>query len=265
MSRRYPKEVHDFIRANVEGRTTKELAELVNAAFGLDFTPASMKSYKANHHLKSGTPSGTPKDAPSALFPAPVADFIRQHHQGVGNEDLTDMVNQEFGAAYTVAQIRSYRKNHKLPSGVDCKFQKGHVSPNKGKKGVCAPGSEKGWFQKGHDPHNTVPVGTILTKSDGYLWKKIDDKPGIWRQNWRQLHILTWEEHNGPLPEGYRLIFKDGDRTNCSIENLAMVTLAENAVLTNCHLRFDDPEFTETGILIAKIQIAAGKRKKQED
>ena len=179
-------------------------------------------------------------------------------------EDLTAMVNQEFGAAYTVAQIRGYRKNHKLPSGVDCKFKKGSISPNKGKKGVWAPGSEKGWFQKGHDPHNTVPVGTILKKTGGYLWKKIDDKPGVWTQNWRQLHILTWEEHYGPIPEGCCLIFKDGDRTNCAIENLAMVTLSENGVLNTCHLRFDNPEFTETGILIAKVKIAADKRKKKE-
>lgn len=265
MSRRYPKEVHDFIRENVEGRTAAELAMMVNEAYGTDFTQASMKSYKANHHLKSGTHGRIPKDTPTSLFPAPVAGFIRQHHQGVGNEDLTAMVNQEFGAAYTVAQIRAYRKNHKLPSGVDCRFQKGYVPANKGKKGVWAPGCEKGWFKKGHAPHNTVPVGTILTKADGYLWKKIDDKPGGWLQNWRQLHLLTWEEHHGPIPESCRIIFKDGDRMNCAIENLAMVTLAENAVLTHCNLRFDDPEFTETGILIAKVKIAADKRRKKEE
>lgn len=109
-----------------------------------------------------------------------------------------------------------------------------------------------------------MPVGTILTKTDGYLWKKIDDKPGGWQQNWRQLHLLVWEEHHGPIPEGYRVIFKDGDRTNCSIENLAMVTMAENAVLTHCHLRFTNAEHTETGILIAKVQIAADKRKKEK-
>lgn len=139
MSRMYPKEVHDFIRANVEGRTAAELAVMVNAAFGLDFTPDSMKSYKNNHHLKSGTPCGIPKDTPSTLFPAPVADFIRQHHKGVGNEDLTTMVNQEFGTAYKTSQIRAYRKNHKLPSGVDCKFQKGSVPPTRVRRASALP------------------------------------------------------------------------------------------------------------------------------
>ena len=51
MSQRYPKEVHDFIRDNVEGRTAQELADLTNAAFGTAFTAASMKSYKTNHKL----------------------------------------------------------------------------------------------------------------------------------------------------------------------------------------------------------------------
>ena len=59
MARRYPKEVHDFIAAHVVGCTTKDLTELVNDRFGAGlFTESSMKSYKSNHKLRSGTPSG---------------------------------------------------------------------------------------------------------------------------------------------------------------------------------------------------------------
>ena len=46
MARRYPREVHEFIAANVVGRTTRELVSLVNARFNLDFTESVMKSYK---------------------------------------------------------------------------------------------------------------------------------------------------------------------------------------------------------------------------
>lgn len=61
MANRYPPEVHQFIAANVEGRTCKELAELTNREMGTAFTETMMHSYKHNHGLKSGTKCGKPK------------------------------------------------------------------------------------------------------------------------------------------------------------------------------------------------------------
>ena len=263
MSQRYLKEVHDFIRNNVAGRTAQELADLTNAAFGTDFTASSMKSYKANHKLRSGTPGGLPKDRPTELYPAEVAAYIQAKYKGTSYADMATQLKETFGRDYTQAQIMGYYKNHKLNSGLTGRFKKGHTPPNKGRKGYVAPGSEKGWFQKGSTPWDTVPVGTIVTKTDGYLWKKINDTPGVWLQNWKQLHLLIWEEAHGPVPEGYRVIFKDKNKQNCVLENLALVSLAENAVMNNCGLRFENAANTETGILIAKIKIAAGKRKKR--
>lgn len=262
MSQRYTREVHDFIRDNVEGRTAKELAEMTNARFGTDFSASSMKSYKNNHKLKSGTPCGLPKGRPTEMYPAEVADFIQENYTGTSYAEMAVKLKEVFGREYTQRQIMGYYKNHKLNSGLTGHFEKGHIPKNKGEKGYIAPGSEKGWFKEGNKPWDTVPVGTVVTKSDGYLWKKIDDKPGTWRQNWRQFHILIWEEANGPIPEGYRIIFKDKDKRNCTLGNLAMVSLAENAVMNNYGLRFESAEHTETGILIAKIKIAAKRRRK---
>lgn len=264
MSQRYPREVHDFIRDHVAGRTAQELADMTNAAFGTNFTASSMKSYKANHKLRSGTPGGLPKDRPTALYPEEVAAYIRENYKGTSYADMAARLREVFGREYTQAQIMGYYKNHKLNSGLTGRFEKGHIPPNKGRKGYVAPGSEKGWFQKGSQPWDTVPVGTIVTKSDGYLWKKIDDKPGDWRQNWKQLHLLIWEETHGPVPEGSMVIFKDSDRKNCAPENLALVTMAENAVMNRNGLRFSHAKHTEGGILIAKIKIAARKRKKRK-
>lgn len=260
MSRRYPPEVHAFIRENVAGRTTEELAAITNAAFGTTFTKHSMKSYKANHKLKSGTPLGNPKGHITKKFPQPIVDYIYAHCRGVGPTEMAKQLNSQFGTEYTKVQIKAFYGNHGLSSGLTGRFEKGNVPPNKGKTGYYAPGCEKTWFKKGHQPWDTVPVGTVIAKSDGYLWKKIDDKPGVWTQNWRQLHLLVWEEVNGAVPEGYRVIFKDGNKANCSIENLALVSLAENLVLNRYGLRTVHAAHTETGILIAKVKIAAEKR-----
>jgi HNH endonuclease len=41
------------------------------------------------------------------------------------------------------------------------------------------------------------------------------------------LHRIVWIEHNGPIPPGYSLMFRDGNRRNCSIENLELVPVLE--------------------------------------
>lgn len=259
MSQRYPPEVHQFIRENVAGRSVEELAAMTNAAFGTNFTKETMKSYKGNHKLKNGLPARTPKGRPSKQYPAPIAEFIRNNYLGVGPKKLTEMVNEKFGTDYSRKQITSYCKNHGLNSGLTGQFQKGNVSHNKGKKGLRYPGSEKGHFKKGHTPANKRPIGTILTKADGYLWKKI----GEGARDWKQLHILIWEEANGPVPDGCLVTFKDGDPQHCVLDNLIMVTRGENAVMNKNGLRPENPEYMESAVLIAKIKIAANKRKKE--
>ena len=263
MSRRYPPEVHKFIRENVDGRTTRELAALTNKTFGTSFTEGSMKAYKANHKLKSGTPTGTRKGTATKQFPSHITEYIYANYNGTGPKAMAKMLNEGFDANYTHAQIKAFYARHNLNSGQNGRFVKGNIPPNKGRKGYCAPGCEKTWFQKGQQPWDTVPVGTVLKKTDGYLWKKIGDTPGVWTQNWRQLHLLVWEAVNGPVPDGHRVIFKDGNHENCEINNLALVSLAENAVMNRYGLRYDRAESTEAGILIAKIKIAASNKNKK--
>lgn len=256
---RYTPEVHEFIRGNVQGRTAAELAELTNEAFGTGFTASSMKAYKNNHKLRSGTPTGLPKGRATDLYPADVRDFIQANYRGTSYAAMAALLKKTFGREYTTRQIMGYYKNHKLDSGLTGRFEKGNIPPNKGKKGWCAPGTEKGHFRKGHVPDNKLPIGTVQEKADGYLWKKIGDGA----RDWRQLHIILWEEANGPLPEGYVLIFRDGNKHNCDLENLVPASKAENAVMNRNKLRFSTPEHTDAGLLIAKIKIAARRKRRQ--
>ena len=46
--------------------------------------------------------------------------------------------------------------------------------------------------------------------------------------DWKAVHVLVWEEHNGPLPDGHIVIFRDGNRENFEPENLMALTRAEN-------------------------------------
>jgi hypothetical protein len=248
MARRYPKEVHDFIRENVSGRTTRELVKITNERFNLGFTESSMKSYKTNHNLRSGTPFGLPKGYPTPTFPQDVMDYILTHHKGVGPKEMAKRLNQSFGKAYTTEQLNSYYGNHHLNSGLTGHFEKGHVPPNKGRKGYCPPGSEKGHFKKGNVPWNHKPVGSERIV-DGYVWVKVAEP-----KEWKEKHRIIWEAEYGYIPEGCVIIFADGDKQNVVLENLMMVTRGELAIMNQKGLISNNPELTEAGVLIADIQ-----------
>lgn len=254
------KEVHDFVAAHTVGRSARELAAMVNERFGLGLTEQQIKAYKKNHHLPSGTGHGRPRNLPTALYPSYVTEYIYANYQGVGPLEMSQRLNEQFGTTYTKQQIKSFYGNRGLNSGVTGHFQKGCIPHNTGRKGYCAPGCEKDWFPKGHTPHNKLPIGSLVVKSDGYLWRKTGDG----KRDWRQEHRLVWEAAHGPVPSGHLLIFLDGDRMNTKLENLALVTRAENAQMTTRHLRSTVPEHTETGILIAKIHNAAKTHRRKK-
>jgi hypothetical protein len=53
-------------------------------------------------------------------YPEDVHQFIVKNYFGITTKALIGLINREFGTAYTVGQIRSYKKNHGLKSGSFC-------------------------------------------------------------------------------------------------------------------------------------------------
>ena len=261
MSRRYPPELHEFLKKFIPGHTAREISEAVADRFGIEMTADMVKSYKQNRKIRSGTPCGLPAGTPSNVFPAEVGEYIRKHHKGVGPTEMTKKINEIFGADYKPKQLNAYYKNHGLNSGLDGRFQKGHVPANKGRKGMpMHPNAVTTQFKKGHTPANKTPIGTVLMKDDGYLWKKV----GEGARDWKQLHRMIWEEAHGEIPEGYLITFKDGNRENVALDNLELITKAESIELTRRGLRTSDKDLTETGILIARLNCKLFKTKKEK-
>ena len=109
------------------------------------------------------------------------------------------------------------------------RFSPGQTPWNAGLKGWQAGGrARETQFKPGVKPSNTWrPIGAERTSKDGILYRKVADT-GIKRDDWKAVHVLVWEEHNGPLPDGRIVIFKDGNRENFEPENLMALTRAEN-------------------------------------
>lgn len=106
--------------------------------------------------------------------------------------------------------------------GVATRFQKGHGAWNKGKPFYAGGRSVETQFNSGQMPHNHVPVGTEVMATDGYLKIKVAE-PNAWE--WT--HRRNWEAVHGPIPQGSLLVFKNGDHTNCQVENLELITRGE--------------------------------------
>ncbi|MBU3811241.1 MAG: hypothetical protein H9893_06265 [Candidatus Niameybacter stercoravium] len=149
---RYPEEIKDFINNNVNGMYVHDLVEKINRRFGTNYTYSQIRSYKKNHNLKSNVPTNSRKG--NILFTKEIEKFMSDNITGTSVEDLTRKVNETFETSYTTEQIRSYKSRKGLKNDISTQFKKGHISHNKGKKGIYALGSEKGWFKKGRVSQN---------------------------------------------------------------------------------------------------------------
>jgi hypothetical protein len=244
---KYAPEIHHFILENVKGTTTRDLVKIVNEKFGTDFTESSMKSYKQNHKLKSGTPAGLPAGSPTSLFPEEIKNFIKQNYIGVGHKDMADLLNKTFGTNYTSMQMKAYYGRRSLDSGLSGKFQPGHTPANKGQKGITTGGVET-QFKEGNRPHNYKPVGTVRVTADDYVEIKVADP-----NKWKGKHIIVWEASNGAVPKGSVVIFGDGNRLNFDPDNLIHVSRKQLVMLNKKGLIQNNADLTRTGIIIADI------------
>lgn len=130
---------------------------------------------------------------------------------------------------------------------------------NKGMKGVAYPGSEKGFFPKGNTPDNSLPIGTIRTRGDGYRYIKWQDKKG--NLNWMKVARWNWEKVHGPVPKHHKLVNVSGDVTNESEDNYVLVTNEEMATLNRWIKLGDDEELNRVAITNAKLKQLIGRLK----
>ena len=186
-----------------------------------------------------------------------IKQFVLSHYKGIGPTGMARLVSEKFNVKCTRSLMKGFYSRNHLNSGVTGYFPKNNVPHNKGQKGVIYPGSEKGWFKKGNKPHNTEKVGDEVVIKDGYIKVKIAE-PNVWMLK----HRLVWETHNGPIPKDMCIRFLDGNKQNCDINNLELITRAEHLQLTRSGHYTNNPEITKTGIVLAKVDIAIRQRKR---
>ena len=122
--------------------------------------------------------------------------------------------------------------------GAAYRFQKGHTTWNAGMKGWQAEGCQATQFKAGQVNGMAAqllqPVGAERITKDGIRQRKIrEDGPP--QKRWRAYHAILWEEHHGPIPAGHIVVFRDRDMTRIEIDNLELITRAENMRRNTIH------------------------------
>ena len=114
--------------------------------------------------------------------------------------------------------------------GKNTRFQKGHNTWNKGVSYTAGGRSGETRFKPGHLSGRAAqlikPIGFERVTKDGYLERKINNDLPL-QKRWRAVHLLIWEAAHGPLPKGYAVAFKDGNKRNLALENLELVPRTE--------------------------------------
>ena len=118
----------------------------------------------------------------------------------------------------------------KSPSSIASRFQKGHHPSNKGKKvspEIYAK-MQPTMFKKGQNPVNHRDVGSERVNVDGYIEIKVAEP-----NRWRLKHRVIWEQVNGAIPKGFNVQFKNHNPLDCRLDNLYLISKAEQMAKEN--------------------------------
>ena len=165
--------------------------------------------------------------------------LLQQLYPETPNKDIAEMLHTSTNSVDSKACSLKLRKTKtylsqqgvkraRHPNVVATQFKKGVKPKNKGLRQIDFMPPEKferskaTRFKPGNIPKNTKPIGYETLYADGYIYVKTCE-------GMQKKHLVVWREHHGEIPKGIRVIFLDGDKKNCSIENLAIVDASEAA------------------------------------
>lgn len=174
--------------------------------------------------------------------------LLRENYANTTMSELMIMLQRSETAIFNRAVIlglcksREYlaelgRKTAQHPNSVVHRFKKGHIPFNKGKEERefrsrdAIERCRATQFKPGHISHNTRPVGYESIHCDGYVYIKVESGKKM-----QLKHRYVWQQRHGEIPQGMCIAFRDGNRQNCDISNLMLITEAEKATRVTASL-----------------------------
>jgi hypothetical protein len=165
--------------------------------------------------------------------------------------ELTDTIAAAIGRSKGAVKKMAYKMELKRAAAYYMKLGKAlRVQSNAGR------------YKPGHVSNFTNKKVRFASKQ-GLLYN-------LGNYQWKSLKLMVWEAHYGEVPPGHVLRLVDGNLYNVEINNIRMITRAENAVINHVFTvkRHTDQEFqlmlaaAKHTIALRQIQLNSKKRAK---
>lgn len=174
--------------------SAREIAEIINAKFGTDFSLTAIWNRAYRLQLTDGSNRH--------FYTKEQDEWLCQNITKYTYPDLVVAFNEKFHTSQSYYNI------------------KGHCI----KKGFKGGRSDK----KGYKNWRSTPIGTE-TIYNGRIYVKVSDAPTSrtaknHMANWMEKGRVVWEQHHGKIPKGHNIVYLDGNPLNCDISNLECTT-----------------------------------------
>ncbi|TDT90771.1 HNH endonuclease [Pseudodesulfovibrio indicus] len=238
MARDYSDEQLAFLRDNFKTMTVPQLTKAFNIKYKLRKSEMSIHSL-LNYYRFTGKGRVDPsKYLRCSRYTKEQKEFLREGYRSMDFHTLTAAFNDQFGENRSELAIQGAVKSHGL-------------------YGEREPGMRLNW---------TKEIGAErICPTTGFVVLKVS-QPNPYRGGQtmqRHKHRAIWEDANGPVPEGYCLRFLDGDKLNCTLENIDLFTRTESLFMSLLKHDSAPPELRRTIRLTAKLKAKASARKRE--
>lgn len=233
MPRTYTEAEESWLRENYSRGTIHDTVDAFEHEFGrrIDKRAIYVKAHKMGLHKKT---HGEERRMPAQKLMRWSSDeFKREREWMLENDvkcsvfDTIEAFEKEFGVRLTRSQVSLFRATY---------------------------GTQKRRSHGGGKPR--APLGAERL-SKGYVFMKVADeaeRPQS-KDNWKLKHVHVWEQHNGPLPKGWTVLFADRDVFNFDPDNLVAIPRKHIARL-NLNYEWHDRETLEAAINCVKLEHA---------
>ena len=172
----------------------KEIAKIINAKFGTGFSYTAIQN--RIHAKKLST------KVPYHWYTEEQDEWLCQNISHYTYPDLVVAFNEKFHTSQSYYNIKSHCQRKGFQGGSS--------------------------YQKGYANWRKTPIGTEKIYN-GRIYVKVSEAPSGREKknhmgNWKPKGQVVWEQHHGKVPDGYCVVYLDGNPLNCDISNLECTT-----------------------------------------
>ncbi len=177
-------------------------------------------------------------------------DFLKNNAPKMTREELTNAFSEKFLADIDVQAIEVRCWKYGYGRSSDGKFHKGDVPWCKTQGGrsqyiKALKGGNSGSFKKGNIPPKVNPVGKIVKTTQGNFIKT--------ENGMKRLSVKIWEDANGKIPKGLKLVSVNGNPNETCIDNMRLVNNNVHVYLISNKWHDKGAEIFDTGTKYAEL------------